>query len=72
MIAARENETRYHHWVAHVQIGPAGPLMQTQPSNLPASLMSVQTSLPVPVVQGTAHGPWSAVPGPHTGGDALG
>jgi hypothetical protein len=46
--------------------------MQTHPSSFPASLISVQTSLPVPVVQGTAQGPWSTTVRLHAGGDALG
>jgi hypothetical protein len=49
-----------------------GPKMQTQPSNVPASLGNVQTSLPVPVVQGVVQGPWSTTIGLHGGGDALG
>jgi hypothetical protein len=44
--------------------------MQTQPADFPASVIIVQTSLPVPVVQGVVHVPLSATVVSQTGGEA--
>jgi hypothetical protein len=47
--------------------------MHTQPSILPASVVKVHTSLPVPApLHGVAHEPLSATPAAQAGGEAAG
>jgi hypothetical protein len=62
----------HHHWVAHVQMLPLETVTQTQPASFPASVVIVQTSLPVPVVHGVVQAVLSATPAAHAGGEALG
>jgi hypothetical protein len=69
----RESAGRPDHQgvVAHVHTLPFEPVMHTHPSAFPASLVVVQTSLPVPVVQAVVHGSLSAVDMSHAVGVAL-
>jgi hypothetical protein len=48
-------------------------MMHTHPSSLPASVVIVQTSFPVPApLHGVVHAALSAVPVGHVAGDAAG
>jgi hypothetical protein len=66
-------DARHHHDVWQVQTGADEPWMHTHPSSLPASVVIVQTSFPVPApLQGVVHAALSPVPAGHAAGDATG